>query len=224
MEHFDDKALSNAASVGGALSTARLAGPLVMGDALEILTPSFDRSSDESLMALVATGDRDAFSLLYERHARASMALATQMCSRRVIAEEVVQEAFLSVWRGRRNFDPSRGSLRGWVLGIVRNRAIDVLRQNVAQVAVDSNDRVVQDLLEAPDRTDHEVGRLERARELRLALGGLPPEQSRVIALAYYGGYTHTEIATMLDTPIGTVKGRLRLGLRKMAGRMPAPI
>jgi RNA polymerase sigma-70 factor (ECF subfamily) len=167
-------------------------------------------------MALVVQGDRSAFEMLYDRHVHAALALATQMCRRRAIAEEVVQEAFLSLWRSRRHFDRKRGNVRSWVLGIVRNRAIDVLRQSVAHDLADAN-RQMDDLIEARERTDHEVGRREGARELLAALGGLPPEQSCVITLAYYGGYTHTEIASMLDTPVGTVKGRMRLGLRKMA-------
>jgi RNA polymerase sigma-70 factor (ECF subfamily) len=175
-------------------------------------------------MARVAEGDPRAFALLYERHVHAAAALATQMCARRAIAEEVVQEAFLSFWRSRRLFDRSRGSVRAWVLGMVRNRAIDVLRQGVAHRVAGESDRGLEDLLQARELTDGEVGRRERARELLAALGGLPPEQSRVITLAYYGGYTHTEIATMLDTPIGTVKGRMRLGLRKMAVSVPGAI
>jgi RNA polymerase sigma-70 factor (ECF subfamily) len=175
-------------------------------------------------MALVAEGDPHAFAFLYERHVRAAVALATQMCTRRVIAEEVVQEAFLSFWRSRRYFDRSRGSVRAWVLGIVRNRAIDVLRQSVAHQAAEGSDRCLEELLEARELTDGEVGRRESARELMAALDGLPREQSRVITLAYYGGYTYAEIASILDTPIGTVKGRMRLGLRKMAVSVPATI
>lgn len=175
-------------------------------------------------MALVAEGDSRAFALLYERHVRAAAALAMQMCARRAIAEEVVQEAFFSFWRSRRHFDRSRGSVKAWVLGIVRNRAIDVLRQGVVHRVAEESERELEDLLQARELTDGEVGRRERARELLSALDGLPPEQSRVITLAYYGGYTQTEIATMLDTPIGTVKGRMRLGLRKMAVSVPTAI
>ncbi len=178
----------------------------------------FARLPDDALMVLVVRGDPGAFAVLYDRHVRAALALATQMCRRRAIAEEVVQEAFLSFWRSRRHFDRTRGNVRAWVLGIVRNRAIDVLRQSVAHELADATIDRSEDLLEAREHTDREVGRRERARELLAALDGLPPEQSCVITLAYYGGYTHTEIATMLDTPVGTVKGRMRLGLRKMAG------
>jgi RNA polymerase sigma-70 factor, ECF subfamily len=224
MEHFDDKALTTGAPIDGGVCASCLPADSVMGAPFELLSTASSRLPDEALMALVVQNDADAFALLYQRHVRAAVALATQMCPRRVIAEEVVQEAFLSFWRSRHHFDRSRGSVRAWVLGIVRNRTIDVLRQNVAHELADASDRGVEDLLEARERTDREVGRRERARELLLAIDGLPPEQSRVIALAYYGGYTHMEIATMLETPIGTVKGRMRLGLRKMACSVPTAI
>jgi len=197
---------------------------LAVAGPCEPLAAIADRLSDQALMALIVVGDSHAFALLYRRHARAAIALATHMCSRPAIAEEVVQEAFLSVWRSRRHFDPRRGSVRAWLLGIVRNRAIDVLRRSVAHELADSGDRPPEDLLEAPEQTAGEVYRRELSRELLCAIDGLPPEQSRVIALAYYGGYTHSQIATMLDTPIGTVKGRMRLGLRKMASSMPTTI
>ncbi len=179
---------------------------------------------DQALMALIAIGDTRAFALLYRRHARPALALATHMCARPAIAEEVVQEAFLSLWRSRSHFDARRGSVRAWLLGIVRNRAIDVLRQSVAHEIADPRDPPPEELLAAPEQTFSEVRRRELARELRLAIEELPPEQSSVIALAYYGDYTHSQIATMLDTPIGTVKGRMRLGLRKMAASVPATI
>ncbi len=182
------------------------------------------RLADDALMARVADDDPHAFALLYHRHSRAAASLAMRMCPRAVIAEEVVQEAFLSFWRSRRRFDRRRGSVRAWVLGIVRNRAIDVLRQGVAHEIAGSTDNGVEDVVPSLELTDREVARRERSRELLAALDGLPPEQSCVITLAYYGGCTHTEIATMLDTPIGTVKGRMRLGLRKMASSVPDTI
>jgi RNA polymerase sigma-70 factor (ECF subfamily) len=187
-------------------------------------TPTLQRLPDEALMSFVAEGDAHAFAVLYHRHLRAAVALAMQMCARRAIAEEVVQEAFLSFWRSRAHFDRRRGSVRTWVLGIVRNRAIDTLRQSVAHELATTSEEGLAELLEARELTEREVALRERARALRAALDGLPPEQSRVIALAYYGGYSHSEIATMLDTPVGTVKGRMRLGLRKMAVSVPATI
>jgi RNA polymerase sigma-70 factor, ECF subfamily len=182
------------------------------------------RLADDALMARVVDDDSHAFAVLYRRHSHAAASLAMQMCPRPAIAEEVVQEAFLSFWRSRRHFDRRRGSVRAWVLGIVRNRAIDVLRQSVAQEIGEANGSGVEELAPSLELTEGEVSRRERSRELLAALNGLPPEQSSVIALAYYGGYTHTEIATMLDIPIGTIKGRMRLGLRKMASSVPATI
>jgi RNA polymerase sigma-70 factor, ECF subfamily len=222
MEHLEDKALLAVGRFGGVAAASLPVGSCPKASGLRRQVSK--RFPDEVLMALVVEGDADAFTLLYQRHVRAAVGLATQMCARSAIAEEVVQEAFLSFWRSRRHFDRSRGSVRAWVLGIVRNRAIDVLRHNVAHEIADTSDRGLEDLLEARERTEGEVGRRERTRELLAAIDGLPPEQSRVITLAYYGGYTHTEIATMLDTPIGTVKGRMRLGLRKMAGSVPASL
>jgi RNA polymerase sigma-70 factor, ECF subfamily len=223
MEHIEDKALTTVAPSDDMRADVRLPVEQLERSPFELLSSSSRRLSDETLVALVAEGDTDAFALLYKRYVRSAIALATQMCRRRAIAEEVVQEAFLSFWRSSRHYDRSRGSVRAWVLGIVRNRAIDVLRQNVAHELADANARGVEDLVEAREHTDGEVGRRALARELLIALEGLPPEQSCVITLAYYGGYTHIEIARMLNTPIGTVKGRMRLGLRKMAGSFPAP-
>jgi RNA polymerase sigma-70 factor (ECF subfamily) len=218
---FDNNTSTAIAPVGGMISIARLPVGSVAGP-FELLSMVSRRLGDETLMACVVDGDSDAFAILYERHLRAATALALQMCSRRAIAEEVVQEAFLSCWRSRRHFDRNRGCVRAWILGIVRNRAIDVLRQNTVHDLLYMSNRAVEDQIEASELTDREVRHRERARELLAAIDGLPPEQSRVIALAYYGGYTHSEIATMLDTPIGTVKGRMRLGLRKMADAIPA--
>jgi RNA polymerase sigma-70 factor (ECF subfamily) len=179
--------------------------------------PFLHRFPDEVLMVLVADGDAQAFAILYGRHRQAAIGLAMQMCARPTIAEEVVQEAFLSFWRSRASFDRARGSVRTWVLGIVRNRAIDALRRSAAHEMATTSDHGIAELLEAEELTERDAARRERARALRAALDGLPPEQSRVIELSFYGGYSHSEIATMLDTPVGTVKGRMRLGLRKMA-------
>ncbi len=174
-------------------------------------------------MALMVDGDDvEAFAVIYRRHLRSAAALALQMCGRAAVAEEIVQEAFFSFWRSRDRFDRGRGSVRAWILGIVRNRAIDMLRQGVSREVSTLAELDVAGALCSEQLTDGEVGLRERARQLRVALEELPPEQSRVIALAYYGGYSHSEIAAMLDMPVGTVKGRVRLGLRKMAGTAAA--
>jgi RNA polymerase sigma-70 factor, ECF subfamily len=178
------------------------------------------RLADEDLMQLVRENDSAAFAVVYERHTDAAFSLAFRMCGKRGIAEDVVQEAFLSLWRSSSRYDRTRGSVRTWVLGIVHNRAIDALRRAVVQDRGKISDEGIEEHLEAPERTDQEVSRRDEAREIRAALGDLPPDQSRVIELAYYGGFTHTEIASMLDTPVGTIKGRMRLGLQKMRSQL----
>ena len=168
-------------------------------------------------MQLVRRGDAEAFELVYERHATAAFSLAYRMTGKRITAEDVVQEAFLSLWRSGARYDRTRGSVRTWVLGIVHNRAIDALRRSMVHDKRRASDEGIQERFEARERTDVEAARREEAREVRAALETLPAEQCRVIELAYFGGFTHSEIAEVLEAPIGTVKGRMRLGLRKLS-------
>jgi RNA polymerase sigma-70 factor (ECF subfamily) len=178
------------------------------------------RFADEDLMGLVRESDARAFEMIYQRHADAAFSLAYRMCGRRATAEDVVQEAFLSLWRSGGRYDRTRGGVRNWILGIVHNRAIDALRRGIVRDRRHASDEGIEERLEAAERTDALVGARDEAREIRAALGDLPPEQSRVIELAYFGGFTHVEIAEMLETPIGTVKGRMRLGLQKMRSQL----
>jgi RNA polymerase sigma-70 factor (ECF subfamily) len=170
--------------------------------------------ADEDLMALVRHGEARAFEVIYDRHSGVAFSLAYRMCGTRSAAEDVVQESFLSLWRSGARYDRTRGSVRTWVLGIVHNRAIDSLRRGHDRRR--ASDERIEERFEAPEHTDAEVARRDEAREIRAALAELPEEQSRVIELAFYGGYTHTEIAAMLDAPIGTIKGRMRLGMDKL--------
>jgi RNA polymerase sigma-70 factor (ECF subfamily) len=161
-------------------------------------------------------GDARAFAVVFDRHADAAFSLAYRMCGRRAMAEDVVQEAFLSLWRGASRFDPVRGSVRAWVLRATHNRAIDAFRRTGAKDARDVADEGIAERMPARERTDEEVQRREDVRHIRSALEGLPRDQRQVIELAYFGGFTHTQIAEMLGLPAGTVKGRMRLGITKM--------
>lgn len=190
----------------------------------EAASVALRRLADEDLMQLVRESDPAAFAVVYERHSSVAFSLAFRMCGKQGLAEDVVQEAFLSLWRSGSRYDRTRGSVRTWVLGIVHNRAIDALRRGVVQDRGKVSDEGIEEHLEAPERTEVEVGRREEAREIRTALEGLPADQSRVIELAYYGGFTHSEIASMLDTPVGTIKGRMRLGLQKMRSQLPGQV
>jgi RNA polymerase sigma-70 factor (ECF subfamily) len=179
--------------------------------------------ADEDLMPLLRRGDARAFEVLYERHAPAAYSLAYRMLGARVPAEDVTQEAFLGIWRSGARYDPGRGSVRTWVLGIVHHRAIDALRRASVHDRRRVSDEGIEERVEAPERTELEAARREEARGIRNALETLPPEQSQVIELAYFGGFTHTEIAGILDAPVGTVKGRMRLGLAKMRDQLAPP-
>jgi RNA polymerase sigma-70 factor (ECF subfamily) len=110
--------------------------------------------------------------------------------------------------------------VRTWVLGIVHHRAIDQLRRTAVHAKRRASDEGIEERVEAPERTDTEVARREEADTIRSAMDNLPAEQSHVIELAYFGGFTHTEIAEMLETPVGTVKGRMRLGLEKLRNHL----
>ena len=178
--------------------------------------------ADEDLMRYVRKADPAAFEVLYDRHSGVAFSLAYRIVGTRAQAEDVVQEAFLSIWRSGARYDRARGSVRTWVLGIVHNRAIDGLRRAMVHDKRRASDEGISERLEAADRTDVEVARREEAGTVRKAMDVLPPEQSQVIELAYFGGFTHSEIAQMLGMPIGTVKGRMRLGLEKMRGALVA--
>ncbi len=172
--------------------------------------------ADEELMLLVRKADPRAFALVYDRHCGAAFGLAYRMVGTRGLAEDVVQESFLALWRGAGRYDGSRGSVRSWVLGIVHNRAIDALRRSLVHERRRASDEGLDRTLQADERTEVEAARNDDARFVRAAMDTLPAEQRRVVELAYFSGYTHTEIAEVIEVPLGTVKGRMRLGLRKL--------
>jgi RNA polymerase sigma-70 factor (ECF subfamily) len=172
--------------------------------------------ADEELMHLVRAGDAQAFEIVFDRHSGAAFSLAYRMCGRQAMAEDIVQEAFVSLWRSGARYDATRGSVRTWVLSVVRNRTIDAFRRESAKGSRDVSEEGIAERMAAPELTDAEVERRDEARQVRKALVELPPDQRQVIELAYFGGFTHSQIADMLELPSGTVKGRMRLGLTKM--------
>jgi RNA polymerase sigma-70 factor, ECF subfamily len=172
--------------------------------------------ADEDLMALVQRGDARAFEAVYDRHGAAAFSLAYRIAGNRAAAEDIVQEAFLSVWRSAVRYQPERGNLRSWLLSVVHNRAIDWLRRSVVQDRGRVGAEGIEERKAAPELTDAEAFRREEAQTVRAAMERLPADQLRVVELAYFGGFTHSQIAEMLGMPLGTVKGRMRLALDKM--------
>lgn len=179
-----------------------------------------ERLADEELMPLIGGRDAGAFEVLYDRHGAIAYSLAFRILGERTAAEDVTQEAFVSIWRSGARYDVARGSVRSWTLGIVRNRAIDALRSAAGRGAKLAFDDSALEQRPSGDLTDAEALRRETAGEIRGALDGLPGEQSKVIELAYFGGFSHSEIARILGLPMGTVKGRMRLGLEKIRGEL----
>jgi RNA polymerase sigma-70 factor (ECF subfamily) len=171
--------------------------------------------ADEDLMYLGDTGDKEALGMLYDRHSRSAYSLAYRMMGEHQAAEDLVQEAFLKVWRAAGSYRAERASVRTWILSVVHNRGIDELRSIASR-------RRTQDRVEAQNPTSQpseafaETWRKSQREQVTEALRGLPPEQLKVLELSYFSGYTHTEIAELLNLPLGTVKSRMRLGLKKI--------
>lgn len=184
---------------------------------------TLERLADEDLMGLVADRDPVAFELFYDRHSRAAYSLAYRIVGDAAVAEDVTQEAFLSAWRSEAGYDQSKGSVRNWALGIVRNRAIDAIRRRSSAAPV-SSEHELEAMLDRPSAefTDEQVLARESTAELQGLLGQIPGDQSQVIELAYFGGFSQSEIAESLALPLGTVKGRMRLGLEKIRTTLEA--
>lgn len=172
---------------------------------------------DAALAAGLAAGDLDALDALYARYSTLAYSLAVRVLGDPGRAEDAVQDAFVQVWRRAATFDAARGTLRSWLLAVVRNRAVDYLR-GTSRRALDELSLDI-DVPAAGEGADpwREVSQSLERRAVRDALAVLPHEQRQVIELAYFGGYSQSEISRMVDVPLGTVKGRTRLALEKLS-------
>ena len=170
--------------------------------------------SDEELMRRVQAGDADAFEALYDRYASRAFGLAIVICNNRQRAEEAVQDAFLSIWRSRARYDPAHSPVRTWLFALIRNRSIDIYRHNRRADSLRASQAHLN-RIGMLGSVEDDVVRRDDGDRVRATLHELPAPQREVITLAYFGGLTHTEIAERLDIPLGTVKGRMRLGLEK---------
>ncbi len=180
-------------------------------------TPTPDGSSDEAVLAAIQQRDDAALGVLYDRYGRLAFGLAYRILGEPGVAEDVVQEAFLSVWRRASSFQAGRGSARSWLMSIVHNAAIDRRRGRYRREQTDVQlDDVAYRLETDTDDMFAVVAEGIAAEQVRAALDELPPEQRQAIEMAYFSGLTHQEIAERTGTPLGTVKSRMRLGLKKL--------
>ena len=174
----------------------------------------------EALMRQVQADDPGAFGELYDRFSARAHRVATGFARDGSHADDMVQEAFVSLWRSRARYDPELGTVAGWVMATVHHRSIDAVR---AQRRHDARrwdiDRAADERATAADSVEEKVAERDGAARLRIALGSLPAAQREVVALAYFGELSAAEIADRLALPVGTVKGRMRLGLDKLRGR-----
>jgi RNA polymerase sigma-70 factor, ECF subfamily len=173
-------------------------------------------ASDEALLAMVAHRDVDALTELYDRHRGTAYAVALRITASVPAAEDALQDAFLDAWRQAAAYDPARGSARSWLLAVVHHRSIDLVRRRRSTDTLPDAADPPPAALVAPDVWPEVAGRLD-ASAVRAALAGLPDAQREAIELAYWGGLTQSQIAARSGVPLGTVKGRMRLGLSALA-------
>jgi RNA polymerase sigma-70 factor, ECF subfamily len=172
--------------------------------------------NDDLVMSRMKAGSVDAFEDLYERYCDRAYRVARSVCGDEWRAEDAVQEAFLAVWRNRAVYQPDRGSVAAWLLTTVRYRAVDVARRDRTHASRRAHESTL-DNHPVPGSSVAALGiGLADASRLRTLLTRLPDAQREVIALAFYGELSHSEIAQALHLPTGTVKGRMRLGLKKL--------
>ena len=175
-----------------------------------------ERLADEELMPLIGAKDPEAFEVFYDRHGGAAYSLAYRIVGERAAAEDVTQEAFISIWRSGARFDRTRGSVRSWMLSIVRNRAIDLLRSSAGKAPkLTFDDDAILEQRPSEELTEEEAMRHETADEVRGAIGTLPGEQSKVIELAYFGGFSQSEIVAHARRPARNREGKDEVGTGK---------
>jgi RNA polymerase sigma-70 factor (ECF subfamily) len=171
--------------------------------------------SDEGVLDLLARHAPEGIEVLYDRYGRLAFSLALRILGDEGAAEDVVQEAFLAIWRRSATYRPERGSLRTWACSIVHHRAVDRLRGRSGRARQDIPLEATPADANLSDTWEAVAAELERD-DIRAALGRLPAEQRQTIELAYFGGYTQSEISALMKVPLGTVKGRTRIALGKL--------
>ena len=171
---------------------------------------------DGQLVELVAQKDAGALEALYDRYGRAAYSLARRILTEETLAQDVVQEVFLSLWRDARRFDAGRGTVATYLLSMTHHRAVDVVRREENLRRWRTSDEGLELAPDPKARVEDEVEASERRTEVQAALAELPAAQREALLLAYFGGYTQREVAALVGVPLGTVKTRMAAGMRKM--------
>ena len=181
-------------------------------------TTDLSEARDRELLARLHDGDEDAFRGLFDRYAPTANALALRVVRQAHLAEEIVQEAFMAVWKNPGGYDADRGSVRSWLMGTVHHRAVDLVRREEAyrRRAEDSIPAALESQPDHAEEVVEAIGLPEERRIVRAALAELPDEQRRVLELMYFEGRSQTQIAEATGLPLGTVKSRTLLGMRRM--------
>ncbi|MFO7549169.1 MAG: sigma-70 family RNA polymerase sigma factor [Acidimicrobiia bacterium] len=175
---------------------------------------------DAELVRLVGESRQDALAEAYRRHASPVLSLAARLTRNQALAEEVVQEVFVRLWQRPAAFDPERGSLRTFLLSHTHGRSVDLIRsESSRRTREDNESRLVA---EAGPSLEEEVVEMRMAEHVRKALADLHPSERRAIELAYFGGHSYREVAELLSEPEGTVKSRIRSGLKRLKGSLTA--
>jgi len=170
--------------------------------------------SDAALVLAIGRWREDALAEAYRRHAGASFALARRLLGDREMSEEIVQEVFLRLWNRPDRFDPERGSLRSYLLAQTHGRSVDLLRSETSRRKREERD--ARETAESGPDIERQVVDMTVAERMQGIVSALPEDERRAIELAYFGGHTYRQVAVMLDAPEGTVKSRIRSGLRRM--------
>ena len=185
-----------------------------------------DSAADVALLARVAAGDRTAVDDLYERFRRPAYALARRVLADDTLAEDVLQDVFVSIWRDSSGFDRGRGTVSSWVLTMVHHKAVDAVRREEShrRRQARAEDELALDAPVQEGDMDDEVSDRMDADRVRSALRALPDAQREALTLAYYGGYTQREVAALTGAPLGTVKTRMLAGMRRLKGTLDASL